>query len=81
MKGDEYSVEDLLTQFHVWGRILVNGETQCNNGIFVSSKVRKEILLGDHQGKTIMNGCVREIGFKNQGGGIWRAFLVPEQPK
>jgi len=46
-----------------------------DKGIFVNSKVRKDILIDVSQGKTIIEGRVRQIKFENVGGGVYRAYL------
>lgn len=48
---------------------------RADQGIFVSSKVRKEILLGESQGKGIFEGTVRSFEFENVGGGVWKCKL------
>ena len=48
---------------------------RADQGIFVSSKVRKEILLGESQGKGIFEGTVRSFEFENVGGGAWKCKL------
>jgi len=67
------SGEDLLDFFWFCG--LQKGEHKVN----VSTRVRKEVLLGDRQGRvTVNNGCVVDIAWKNLGGGIWQASVLVE---
>lgn len=44
-------------------------------GIFVSSKIRKEVLTSNYQGKITLRGRVMMINFENHHGGVWRAYL------
>lgn len=44
-----------------------------NDGFFVDSKVRAEVLTSIEQGTIIIGGTVRKIVFENFGGGVWIA--------
>ena len=46
-----------------------------NEGVLVTSKVRKEFLTSVDQGKIVVSGVVWKIDFHNLGGGVYRAFL------
>lgn len=53
------------------------GLRQGIHKVNVPSKVRKEVMLGDKQGKAVVNcGKVVEIGWKNLGGGVWLASVT-----
>lgn len=45
------------------------------NSVYVTGKVRKEILTDEQQGKFIYKGSVVMIGFKNLGGGVYEAYI------
>lgn len=47
--------------------------------IFVSTELRKEILLSDEGVKFIMGGTVRKFIFKNLGGGVWSCDFEPKR--
>ncbi len=49
---------------------------RVSNGIYISSKVRKQILLGEPQGKGIFEGTVKKFEFENIGGGVWKCTLA-----
>lgn len=46
-----------------------------NEKPMVSTKVRKDVLVDERQGKLIINGTVMRINFENIGGGVYKAFL------
>ncbi len=48
------------------------------SGLFVSTKVRRDILLGVDADKITLSGKVQKIQFENIGGGVWRAFVDSE---
>jgi hypothetical protein len=52
-----------------------NVEDNIKKGVFVDGKIRKETLTSESQGKTVINGRVRQIKFENLGGGVYRAFI------
>lgn len=56
------------------------GDESVKSGVFVGTKVRRDILLGHDQGRMIYKGRVMYIQFKNEGGGIYRSFLDPPTP-
>jgi len=43
-----------------------------NDGVHVSTKVRKEFLCSENQGKFILKGTVVKAKFENIGGGVYR---------
>ncbi len=43
--------------------------------MFVSTKIRKDILLGEHQGDISLEGKIERIYFQRYGGGVYRAYL------
>lgn len=46
------------------------------HSVNVTTKVKKEIMTGRWQNKVACNqGCVVEIKWKNQGGGVWQASV------
>lgn len=47
-----------------------------DGGILVSTKVRKEFLLSEQQGKFILAGQVVRTTFENIGGGVWKVGIV-----
>ncbi len=44
-------------------------------GVYVSTKVRREVMLNIEQGRITINGWVTYILFENLGGGVYRAFV------
>lgn len=47
-------------------------------GIYVSSNIRKQVLLSYDAGKIIINGRVKRVEFQDMKGGVWRAFVTLE---
>ena len=47
-----------------------------SKGVYISSKIRKEILISENQGKITLDGQVKWINFKNKTGGVWLANIV-----
>ena len=45
-------------------------------GVFVTSKIRKEVLTGESQGRIILDGTVKRIAFKNLGCGVYKAYIT-----
>ena len=48
-------------------------------GFNVTTKIRNAFLLGDHQGRLVMHGTFVTVHFQSLGGGVWRAFIPPEE--
>lgn len=48
---------------------------ETDASVFVSTKIRKEVLLNEKQGSITLNGKVRKIEFENMGGGVWKAAV------
>ena len=68
------SGEDLYEFFFRAKRIGGNvGEQRVTDGIFVDSKVRKEVLTSEKQGKITIGGSIKLIEFVDIGGGVYRA--------
>jgi hypothetical protein len=44
-------------------------------GCYVTSKVRREFLTSDQQGKLILSGSVVSVSFESLGGSVYRAYL------
>ena len=44
-------------------------------GVIVDSKIRKDAMLGECQGKMTINGRVRAFKFDNLKGGVYRATI------
>ena len=44
-------------------------------GIYVNAKIRKEVLTSVDQGKYVQDGEFFKVEFKNEGGGVYRAFV------
>lgn len=45
------------------------------NTVNVGTKVRREVMLSNDQGRIVMDGRVKQIVFKSLGGGVWNASL------
>jgi len=56
-----------------------NANKLHSKGIYVNTKVRKEILTGINQGYFILEGKIEEIKFEALGGGVYRAFIEKEK--
>lgn len=52
-------------------------EEQWQKGIYVTARVRRDVLTGDRQGGLILKGNLRTILFDRFGGGVYRAYLGP----
>jgi hypothetical protein len=48
------------------------------NGIFIDTKLRKEILTGVDHGRIVINGRVEVYIFKNLGGGVYNCNITGE---
>lgn len=46
-----------------------------NNGVMVSTKVRRDYLCSEHQGKFILKGTSVFVRFENVGGGVYRVGI------
>jgi hypothetical protein len=51
-------------------------ERLFEKGVFVSSTVRKQILISPGQGRVVIGGRVRDIQWESVGGGVWRAYII-----
>lgn len=51
------------------------GPIMAEQGLLISSALRREILLGSSFGKKIVNGSLRKFEFENLKGGVWRIYL------
>lgn len=67
--------KELKEYFFRIKRFSNRGEDFLNKGIFIDSKIRKECLISEDQGKMILEGRIREILFENKGSGVYRAYL------
>lgn len=52
-----------------------NFERRRSAGFLVTSRVRREFLVSEHQGKLAINGWIYDINFDNKGGGVWHAWF------
>lgn len=43
--------------------------------VFVTGKIRKEIMCSVEQSKIVLDGRVKKIKFDNLGGGVYKAYL------
>lgn len=43
--------------------------------VMVTTKLRKEVLTDELQGKFIHNGLVRDLCFEGIGGGVYKAYI------
>jgi hypothetical protein len=50
-------------------------ESWLANGVFVSSSIRKEVLISDCQGVITFRGKKYELSWNDVGGGVWKAFI------
>ena len=53
-----------------------NNERAIEKGVYVSNKVRQEVLLGLEQGRITINGKVKRFEFNTAGGGVWHTTIV-----
>ena len=44
-------------------------------GVFVGTKIRRNVFVDERQGKIILDGQVKEINFEAIGGGVYRAYI------
>lgn len=44
---------------------------------YISSKVRKDVLIGEYQGKFVQGGTVKRFVFENTGGGVYKVTVGP----
>ena len=51
-------------------------DDNLEEGIMVSGKIRKKILISYDQGKITLEGRVERIRFENLGGSVYRAFVM-----
>jgi len=70
MKPQITSAEELI------GWLCYNFPVLSGRGIYVSSQVRKEVLISERQGYFTAKGTVQEIPWRNMGAGVWLAFTV-----
>lgn len=56
-------------------------EQMWQEGVCVTTKIRRETLTHDRQGKIVLKGTVRTIKFDNLGGGVYRATLEAAKVK
>jgi len=57
-----------------------HNKQKLEDGVMVSSVVRREILLSIEQGKIILEGTVYRISFENLSGGVYRAYITKLNP-
>lgn len=60
-----------------WIALATNGNFQdkvANDGVMVSTKVRREVLTSIEQGRFVARGLSIKIQFENMQGGVWRAY-------
>ena len=71
------SGDELFEQFYQWYGIKPNnrGKELLERGVYVSTKVRREVMTSTHQGKIILGGKFHYIIFARNGGGVYRAFI------
>lgn len=46
-----------------------------SNGVLVSSKLRKDFLCSESQGKVVLGADVVKLAEQNLGGGVWRLYV------
>jgi len=75
------SAEDLYEWFHMANNRGKNFKQTIKNmwdGIYVSSAVRREVLLSVDAGKITLDGTVKQIKFQDMKDGVWRAHIYTE---
>lgn len=53
---------------------------KLQEGWFVDTKVRREIMTSVEQGRINLEGMFYTINFENKGGGVHRAFVEFKEP-
>ena len=61
-------------ELHEWFFATRNNDRLSS--VMVDNNVRKDVLLGNNQGKITIDGTVKRIQFDNKTGGVWLAKLV-----
>lgn len=67
--------QDVVQWFSSYSNATPMQKKALDKGLYISTKCRKELLLGGHAGKMIVGGRVRHFQFKNLGGGVWSVTL------
>lgn len=49
-------------------------------GVYIDSKLRREILTGPTSGKIVLNGRVCQFEFASIGGGVWNVTVDIDPP-
>lgn len=67
--------EDLYNHFMFCSRPGVTDyiKNQLLNGVNVTSKIRRDVMTNERQGKITIGGTVKQIVFENLGGGVYLA--------
>jgi len=65
---------DQLKQFFMDLRAVKEAQ---HRGVLVSSRVRRDFMVGSDQGKMILNGTIQTVNFAEMGGGVYRAYIQP----
>lgn len=68
------NAKELLSHFQILGR--AEKDKELHKGLFVSSKIRKEILISIDQNRITLEGLVYEIQWESVGSGVYRAFVT-----
>lgn len=67
--------QDVVEWFSSYNNPSPMQKKALDKGLYIDTKCRKELLLGEWGGKMIVGGRVRHFQFKNLGGGVWSVTL------
>ncbi len=76
----DYSIQDAMELYEYFSK-LSRANTLNPNGrqhileVFVTGKIRKDVMCSVEQGKIILEGRVKRILFENLGGGVYKATV------
>lgn len=70
----EKDVQDFFFHYGA-GSVTPVMKKMFDKGVIIDTKLRREIMTGTNNNRTIINGTVMEYKYENLGGGVWRCKL------
>ena len=70
------SAKELAEYFYSYSKLSASNFIRYKNkGVMVSTKVRKDFLTSELQGRICIAGTFYTVCFDNLGGGVYRAYI------
>lgn len=77
MQPEIENANQLIAFFSSWPQASVPRKKTIQQGVYVTSQIRKEFLTSTNQGYIVVSGTHCRIEFENCQAGVWRAH-IPE---